>query len=220
MLASPLVVKIDEPEYSSHKFNPYITYRVSSEPMGYYVRRRYSDFAWLRETLSARYVGVLVAALPEKKAFSSWQKDNFIKLRMRALSIFMDRVILNPYLKSDVSLMDFLSISDAKEWEKAKKKPELPDQGKGSNVGDVKWKEAIDRYVVPDGSEAIIVNVKRQLEQMDKVYKDLLKCTAKLVEKSMGISAEMGEFRLAFSHLQHIESISPGGGGGGSGRQR
>ena len=35
--------------------------------MGYYVRRRYSDFLWLRTTLGARYVGILVAALPEKK---------------------------------------------------------------------------------------------------------------------------------------------------------
>ena len=53
-------------------------------------------------------------------------------------------------MKSDVSLMDFLSISDAKEWEKAKKNSktaEIPEAGKGSNVGDVKWREAIDKYV-------------------------------------------------------------------------
>ena len=33
------------------------------------------------------------------QAFSSWQKNNFIKLRMRALSIFLERVIQNPYVE-------------------------------------------------------------------------------------------------------------------------
>ena len=36
------------------------------DPLGFVVRRRFSDFRWLRDVLANRYVGLFVPALPEK----------------------------------------------------------------------------------------------------------------------------------------------------------
>ncbi len=59
--------------------------------MGVLVR---SDFVWLREALSARYVGVLLPCLPEKKFIGS-NSPEFIQTRMRALGIFLTRLCDN-----------------------------------------------------------------------------------------------------------------------------
>ena len=47
-----------------------------------------------------------------------------------------------------------------------------------------------------------------------KVYKDLLKSTQRLVEKSHAIATELGEFRAGFSNLQHINNADDGKTGG------
>ena len=75
--------------------------------------------------LLSRYVGVVIPPLPEKKAMGNKSAD-FIRLRMRSLGMFMVRVVLNPYLKVDVSTSAFLSVNDSSEWEKIKKASERP----------------------------------------------------------------------------------------------
>ena len=49
-----------------------------------------SDFEWLQQTLSTRYVGLLLPSLPEKKVLKS--NENFIRGRMRGLNIFLNQV--------------------------------------------------------------------------------------------------------------------------------
>jgi hypothetical protein len=49
----------------------YVTYLLRTEPYGYLVRRRFSDFCWLRETLQRRYVGMLIPSLPKKSVIGS-----------------------------------------------------------------------------------------------------------------------------------------------------
>ena len=64
------------------------------------VERRYRDFLFLRETLSQRYKGVLVPPLPEKRAIGN-KRDTFVRRRMRALCMFLERLALNPFLRDD-----------------------------------------------------------------------------------------------------------------------
>ena len=63
----------------------YTTYLLQSQPLcpeG--VRRRYSDWDWLRELLVARYHGIAVPLLPEKRVVGN-QNKNFIEERMQGL---------------------------------------------------------------------------------------------------------------------------------------
>ena len=53
-------VTVKDPVQAARSFmnpNPPIKYLVVTEPLGYAVRRRYSDFLWLRDTLAKRFVG-------------------------------------------------------------------------------------------------------------------------------------------------------------------
>jgi hypothetical protein len=211
VLQSPLDIIVDAPEVVSG-FKSYILYNVSSNPMGYCVQRRYSDFFWLRQTLARRYVGVLVPTLPEKGSWT-FKGPKFIQLRMRSLSIFMDKLIDNAYLRSDVAFLDFLSIKARKEFDQAKKKNPIDTYTSslvssfngmsvdGENVGEIKWREALDKYTMPQNTERTIGRIKLQIESLEKVMQNVIKASARLVEKSELYGREMGEFKVALASM-------------------
>jgi len=75
--------------------NKHVNYLVRTEPYTYLVRRRYSDFVWLRETLVSRYVGLLVPSLPPKTFTQAKSNDgsNHVKQRMRMLGLFLEKLV-------------------------------------------------------------------------------------------------------------------------------
>lgn len=199
---------------SSGGFRSYTHYEVALQPMGYSVRRRYSDFLWLQETLSHRYVGVLVSSLPPKGGVMKGK--NFLKLRMRALGIFLEKVIRNPYLRSDTSLMDFFSITDSKKWEQLKKAVARESRRNvagtqttnDTNIGECKWREAIDAFDMPAETMSKLEKIERQIAALERMMKAVLVSSGRLVERSRAYAAEMGEFKVAFEALMHTEQTS------------
>jgi hypothetical protein len=213
-------------------FSSFVSYEVSLEPMGYTVRRRYSDFTWLQDILQRRYVGILISPLPPKEGMMS--KKGFLKLRMRHLNIFLSKLISNPYLRSDTSLMDFFSVGEKKEWSSTKKSAIkeqnliMAKEKSGNtnekvsavtskpNIGQVKWVEAIDAYELPDNTDASIRRIKQQVMVLERLMKAVLKSSNKLVQQSHQYATEMGEFNVAFQALVHTEQTSGLGSGDAS----
>lgn len=205
-------------------FSSYVSYEVALQPMGYSVRRRYSDFKWLQDILQTRYVGILISPLPPKEGMMS--KKGFLKLRMRHLNIFMSKLISNPYIRSDTSVMDFFSVAEPKQWKMTKKSAEkeqkimMAKQVKGDsmeavaavaskpNIGQSKWQEAIDTYELPDNTDAMIRRVQQQVTVLVRLMKAVLKSSNKLVQQSHQYAMEMGEFNVAFQALVHTEQTS------------
>lgn len=100
--------------------NPPILFLVVSVEKGFSVRRRYSDFEYLRQVLLSRYsTGIFIPPLPEKKILN--KSDDFLRLRMRGLNFFIERLLKNPYLKNDVTTQAFLCINDNNAWNEHKK---------------------------------------------------------------------------------------------------
>lgn len=104
----------------------YVTYLVTTHPLNYVVRRRYSDFEWLRKILFTLYPGVPVRCwlkkippLP-KKSYSGRFNEQFIMKRMRYLNVyycvnekkFIDALSKNDIILNSSILHDFLSIQD------------------------------------------------------------------------------------------------------------
>ena len=56
-----------------------------------------------------RYFGMLLPALPPKSVVKT---TGFIKSRMRGLSLFMDHLRMQPFLRSDASVLAFISVQD------------------------------------------------------------------------------------------------------------
>jgi len=77
-------VTVSDPEKVAEGITGYIIYKVSAESAfidrTYVCRRRYSDFEWLFAELVTRYPGVIIPALPEKKAVGRFEPD-FVEAR-------------------------------------------------------------------------------------------------------------------------------------------
>ena len=127
-----------------------------------------SDFHSLREFLCARYVGMLVPALPDKVALN--KKDpGVIRDRIRGLGLFLDRALANPYLRCDTQFVQFLSGTDCPDYDKLKvgvlgkmkrgwcdmgvcmlaQETEKAGVADGDNTGMTRWRAAITRYRLP-----------------------------------------------------------------------
>jgi hypothetical protein len=193
-MAQPLSFAVSDPETTGTYYKKVTTYLIETHPQGFQVRRRFSDFEWLYKALSNRYFGMLLPALPPKGVMKSVA---FIKSRMRGLSLFMDHLRLQPFLRSDSAVLAFISTSDPTEWEMAKKDI-LENLGEERSPGETKWREVLANYPPPDNAERCIMDVKRQLEPMDKLLARLIESSKRLADKSAAMAIDMSELNAAF----------------------
>lgn len=129
----------------------YIVYNVRTDPAGFIVKRRYNDFAWLRESLINAYPGLFIPALPTTSGFRGRTagggktdvESDYVKNRMTQLQLFLNKLSKIPFLKTDSSLLGFLSITGDKEYKgfmDAKDKA-FKENGKEDSEGSILWEK-------------------------------------------------------------------------------
>ena len=132
-----LEITISKPEKKTEGFfsKTYVTYMVTTLPASYIVRRRYSDFVWLRSTLQNHFPSNVIPPIPKKSRLVG---DNFstqfISKRQRGLEKFMRYLAKDPIIKNSQIFFDFLYIgaesdfnSKKKVYEKVKTMTEVDD---------------------------------------------------------------------------------------------
>ena len=103
----------------------YVTYLITTSPLNIKVRRRYSDFDWLRQILCNLYVGNVIPTTPRKNKIGSDKfGDAFLQKRMRTLEKFLNYLLLNPVIKYSQIFFDFISIENEADFNKKKKEYE------------------------------------------------------------------------------------------------
>ena len=103
----------------------YVTYLITTSPLNIKVRRRYSDFQWLRQIMNNLYVGNVIPTTPRKNKIGSDKfGDAFLQKRMRTLEKFLNNLLLNPIIKFSQLLYDFISIENEADFNKKKKEYE------------------------------------------------------------------------------------------------
>ena len=95
----------------------YVNYEVETPLMNWLVRRRYSDFEWLRTTLARYHPGYVLPPLPSKKISNRRFEVDFIAKRMASLQKFMDTLCLNENIKATEPLNCFLYMTDRNQFE-------------------------------------------------------------------------------------------------------
>ncbi|GAB5370278.1 hypothetical protein AAMO2058_001478800 [Amorphochlora amoebiformis] len=88
-------VEVSDPQTSKSLTSSYTTYAVTVQPNledVKFVRRRYSDFVWLRKWLTEGFPGIFIPPLPPKSIFNKMRAD-FIEERRQGLQEFMKRLI-------------------------------------------------------------------------------------------------------------------------------
>jgi len=118
------IIQVGFPEKVDGGFfsKSYVTYLVTTNPLNLKVRRRYSDFEWLRQIMQNLYVWNVIPTTPRKNKLGSDKfGEPFLKKRMRTLEKFLNYLLLNPILKSSQLFYDFISIENDADFQKKKK---------------------------------------------------------------------------------------------------
>jgi sorting nexin-7/30/sorting nexin-8 len=77
----------------------YVTYLMETIPMGFKIRKRYSDFDWLKNILSTVYINCVIPPLC-KKNYSDRFSEVLIAKRTRAIEKFMKGILIHPLMKN------------------------------------------------------------------------------------------------------------------------
>lgn len=209
-----LKVTMSEPQTTGAYMSKFVTYRVQTQPFGYVVRRRYSDFTWLRKVLIQRYTGMLIPSLPPKahakastaSASSSDTESNWVQSRMRLLGIFLNRCCESPYLRGDQAMLAFLSTQNDKDWEAAKLETCKSDLFSDQSVGAINWKRNVIEQDPPHNSDRIILDFRTQLDWMESVTKAIAKRAASLVEVAKTWSGEISAMKEVMAMQVAVEN--------------
>ena len=112
-----VVIKNPKPVETGFLTSNYVNYEVETALLEWIVRRRYSDFEWLRTVLVKYNPGQVVPPLPNKKIGSRRFEVDFIEKRMMFLQKFMDAVLQSENFRASEPLVAFLSMTDRSQFE-------------------------------------------------------------------------------------------------------
>ena len=98
----------------------YTSYDVHTDLTLWKVNRRFSDFIWLRDTLTKFYPGIYCPPIPEKKAGPARFEEKFVEKRRLFLTQFINDLAKIELYKSSEVLIDFLSTKDRNRFEREK----------------------------------------------------------------------------------------------------
>lgn len=88
-----------------------------TEELQWIVRRRYSDFEWLRNTIVKLFPRLFVPPLPSKKIGSRRFEVDFVEKRMSFLQKFLDSLLESETFKACEAFTCFLSMNDRSQFE-------------------------------------------------------------------------------------------------------
>ena len=111
-----IVIKNPKPVVTKFLSSNYVEYEVETKEMNWLVKRRYSDFEWLRQVLVKFNPGHMIPPLPSKKIGSRRFELDFIAKRMKFLQKFIDAVTENEVFKANEPLKAFLSMTDKNQF--------------------------------------------------------------------------------------------------------
>ena len=189
-----VVVKVSNPEKVSGGIfsKSFISYTVETQPFGFRTKKRYSDFLWLRKTLSLMYSNCVIPPLCKKNYYDRFN-DALINKRMRSIEKFLNGLLIHPLIKNSQILFDFLSVENEQDFYKKKKK-----YGKitaPTHVGEIKTVEGDIKISVSKEKEIYLKNIEDNCEinedlfqKITKAYKALLLTMSQVKDKMKEIS--------------------------------
>ena len=98
----------------------YVTYLMQTTPLDFKLRKRYSDFEWLRNILSLIYINCIIPPLC-KKNYTDRFSEVLIAKRTRSIEKFMKGILIHPLIRNDEIFYNFISTESEAEFEKKKK---------------------------------------------------------------------------------------------------
>ena len=149
----------------------YILYEVQTDPLGWVVNRRFSDFDSLRILLAKYFPSYNIPPLPNKKVGVRNYDMDFILKRMKFLNLFINNVVQSEDFKASEILTAFLSYTDRAKFE-AKFK-EYQSQVPSSYVEDYKTLEGKVVISHDEGNEKYFTNISKYFKLQAQIFQKL-----------------------------------------------
>ena len=166
----------------------YVLYEVQTEPFGWVVERRYSDFDWLRKLLQKFFPSFNVPPLPNKKMGNKRFTEKFIEKRMKFLNLFINNVVQSESFKASQILFSFLSYEDRGKFDSKFK--EFQTQTPSPYVEEYKTLDGIITISLDEKNERYFKNINKyfnlQATILDKVNYNL-----KMLNHNMNVVCEL-----------------------------
>ena len=189
-----VIVRLAFPEKVDGGFlaKSYVSYLVQTEPFGFKVRKRYSDFDWLRNYLCSHYINCVIPPLC-KKNYGNRFDEHLISKRTRSIEKFFQSLLIHPVIKHSKILYDFLSSDKEADFIKIKNlynKEQYP-----TCIGDIKSDNGFINVSVNQKKETYFENIKDNaminediMSKITKSYKELMNIFKSASEKLKEIS--------------------------------
>jgi len=149
----------------------YILYEVLTNPFGWVVHRRYSDFDWLRKLISKQFPSFYIPPLPNKKLGNRNFDQDFIEKRMKLLNLFINNLVQNETFKASDYLMAFLSYEDRAKFESKFK--EYATTQTSSYVEEYKTLDGKAVLSFDEGNEKYFNNINKYFRLQGQIFERL-----------------------------------------------
>mmetsp|Transcript_25646 Transcript_25646/g.59177 ORF Transcript_25646/g.59177 Transcript_25646/m.59177 type:complete len:411 (-) Transcript_25646:389-1621(-) len=201
-------------KYTSYKVNVYSPVpNFLSFTGNFSVLRRYSDFAWLHDSLLKEFPGAVVPPLPEKQAVARFNPE-FIEQRRIGLERFLRRVAAHPELYEAVCFKHFLQADDI-QFAMAKREFSNAEKNKTSKDGFrqffLETKTTMKNELVRSPEDELFESITQYVTSLESQMKTVATHTSVLVRKGKEVANGLFEFGLAFTLLGQSEADSLGG---------
>ena len=190
-----ITVKVSNPEKVNGGIfsKSFISYTIETIPFNLKTKKRYSDFLWLRNTLSLMYSNCIIPPLCKKNYIDRFSEE-LINKRMRSIEKFINGLLIHPLIKNSQILYDFLSVENESDFYKKKKK-----YGKitgPTHIGEIKTLEGDIKISISKQKEMYLKNIQDNcfinedlLQKITKAYKSLMILMTQSCDKMKEISA-------------------------------
>ena len=160
----------------------YILYEVQTDPFGWVVHRRFSDFDNLRKLIGKHFPSFYVPPLPNKKMGNKRFEDRFIQKRMKFLNLFINNLVQSESFKCSEILMAFLSYEDRGKFDSKFK--EYTTQQPSSYVEEYKTLDGKVTISHDEGNEKYFTNINKYFRLQGQIL-DRLNFSLKMFYNNM-----------------------------------
>lgn len=220
---------ISEPVKESEGQNAYITYLVTTETNStsflrpnVQVRRRFSDFVYLFDSLTNEFPASAVPPLPDRSRLEYLKGDRFgpefTSKRAASLTRFLTRIGLHPYLKKSRVFHTFLESED---WNTFKKHnggsrlsvgstgsgSQLPGSGNGaaSSVIDGISDTILNAFAKVNNPSQELIEVKDHADKLDENLAGIEKTFGRVARRQGDLVHDLDEFGVQMMKLAQLE---------------
>ncbi|KAJ1307091.1 hypothetical protein OPQ81_001209 [Rhizoctonia solani] len=186
------------PEKQGFLLNRYVVYAVQTD-RGPVVQRRYSEFAWLWDSLIRRYPFRVVPSLPPKRIGPD---DQFLEQRRRGLARFLIFVLNHPVLSQDGLLSTFLTEPHLEVWRK-QNSISLEEESLSKRV------ERMEEMSVPGDCSEKLAAVRKKLPGLIDHWTRISVIVERLIKRREGAAADFTRLTMTLNSLtEHNTSCS------------